>query len=166
MPTIPESIVAMLSCARLGLIHSVVFAGFSSNALRERIVDCKAKIIITVDAFKRSGKIINSKDIVDNAIKVDCDFVKNVIVYENHASLSDKKSRDLVWNDILPTYEVNIEPISVSSDELLFILYTSGSTGKPKGIMHASGGYLLNCIITNKWVFDLKDQDIFGVQQT
>ena len=161
MPTIPESIVAMLSCARLGLIHSVVFAGFSSNALRERIVDCKAKIIITVDAFKRSGKIINSKDIVDNAIKVDCDFVENVIVYENHASLSDKKSRDLVWNDILPKCEVNIEPVSMSSDSLLFILYTSGSTGKPKGIMHASGGYLLNCIITNKWVFDLKDQDIF-----
>ncbi len=161
MPTIPESIVAMLSCARLGLIHSVVFAGFSSNALRERIIDCKAKIIITVDAFKRSGKIINSKDIVDNAIKVDCDFVENVIVYENHASLSYKKLRDLVWNDILPTCEVNIEPISMSSDSLLFILYTSGSTGKPKGIMHASGGYLLNCIITNKWVFDLKDQDIF-----
>ncbi len=161
MPTIPESIVAMLSCARLGLIHSVVFAGFSSNALRERIVDCKAKIIITVDAFKRSGKIINTKDIVDNAIKVDCDFVENVIVYENHASLSYKKSRDLVWNDILPKCEVNIEPISMSSDSLLFILYTSGSTGKPKGIMHASGGYLLNCIITNKWVFDLKDQDIF-----
>tara|TARA_B100000886_G_scaffold44381_1_gene27237 strand:- start:13010 stop:14947 length:1938 start_codon:yes stop_codon:yes gene_type:complete len=161
MPTIPESIVAMLSCARLGLIHSVVFAGFSSNALRERIIDCKAKIIITVDAFKRSGKIINSKDIVDNAIKVDCDFVENVIVYENHASLSYKKLRDLVWNDILPTCEVNIEPISMSSDSLLFILYTSGSTGRPKGIMHASGGYLLNCIITNKWVFDLKDQDIF-----
>ena len=161
MPTIPESIVAMLSCARLGLIHSVVFAGFSANALRERIVDCKAKIVITVDAFKRSGKIINSKDIVDNAIKVDCDFVENVIVYENHASLSDKKSRDLVWDDILPTCDINVEPISMSSDSLLFILYTSGSTGKPKGIMHASGGYLLNCILTNKWVFDLKDQDIF-----
>ena len=152
MPTIPESIVAMLSCARLGLIHSVVFAGFSANALRERIVDCKAKIVITVDAFKRSGKIINSKDIVDNAIKVDCDFVENVIVYENHASLSDKKSRDLVWDDILPTCDINVEPISMSSDSLLFILYTSGSTGKPKGIMHASGGYLLNCILTNKWV--------------
>ena len=161
MPTIPESIVAMLSCARLGLIHSVVFAGFSANALRERIVDCKAKIVITVDAFKRSGKIINSKDIVDNAIKMDCDFVENVIVYENHASLSDKKSRDLVWDDILPTCDINVEPISMSSDSLLFILYTSGSTGKPKGIMHASGGYLLNCILTNKWVFDLKDQDIF-----
>ena len=151
----------MLSCARLGLIHSVVFAGFSANALRERIVDCKAKTVITVDAFKRSGKIINSKDIVDNAIKVDCDFVENVIVYENHASLSDKKSRDLVWDDILPTCDINVEPISMSSDSLLFILYTSGSTGKPKGIMHASGGYLLNCILTNKWVFDLKDQDIF-----
>ena len=161
MPTIPESIVAMLSCARLGLIHSVVFAGFSSIALRDRIIDCKAKAIITVDAYMRSGKIINSKEIVDDAIKVGCDFVDNVIVYENYDALSNKKSKDVLWSEILPKEEKYIDPVSMSSDELLFILYTSGSTGKPKGIMHTSGGYLLNCIITNKWVFDLKDQDIF-----
>ena len=161
MPTIPESIVAMLSCARLGLIHSVVFAGFSSNALRERIIDSKAKVIITVDAFKRSGKIINSKKIVDDAIKVGCEFVNKVIIFENHASVKNKKEKDVLWGEILPKDEKYIEPVSMNSDELLFILYTSGSTGKPKGIMHASGGYLLNCIITNKWVFDLKDQDIF-----
>ncbi len=161
MPTIPESIVAMLSCARLGLIHSVVFAGFSSIALRDRIIDCKAKAIITVDAYMRSGKIINSKEIVDDAIKVDCEFVDNVIVYENHDALSSKKTKDVLWSEILPREEKYIDPVSMSSDELLFILYTSGSTGKPKGIMHTSGGYLLNCIITNKWVFDLKDQDIF-----
>tara|TARA_Y100000768_G_scaffold78291_1_gene55475 strand:- start:292 stop:2229 length:1938 start_codon:yes stop_codon:yes gene_type:complete len=161
MPTIPESIVAMLSCARLGLIHSVVFAGFSSIALRDRIIDCKAKAIITVDAYMRSGKIINSKEIVDDAIKVDCDFVDNVIVYENHNALSNKKTKDVLWSEVLPRQEKYIDPVSMSSDELLFILYTSGSTGKPKGIMHTSGGYLLNCIITNKWVFDLKDQDIF-----
>ena len=161
MPTIPESIVAMLSCARLGLIHSVVFAGFSSIALRDRIIDCKAKAIITVDAYMRSGKIINSKEIVDDAIKVDCDFVDNVIVYENHNALSNKKTKDVLWSEVLPREEKYIDPVSMSSDELLFILYTSGSTGKPKGIMHTSGGYLLNCIITNKWVFDLKDQDIF-----
>ena len=161
MPTIPESIVAMLSCARLGLIHSVVFAGFSSNALRERIIDSKAKAIITVDAFKRSGKIINSKKIVDDAIKVRCEFVNKVIIFENHASVKNKKEKDVLWGEILPKDEKYIEPVSMNSSELLFILYTSGSTGKPKGIMHASGGYLLNCIITNKWVFDLKDQDIF-----
>ena len=161
MPTIPESIVAMLSCARLGLIHSVVFAGFSSNALRERIIDSKAKAIITVDAFKRSGKIINSKKIVDDAIKVGCEFVNKVIIFENHDSVKNKKEKDVLWSEILPKDEKYIEPVSMNSDELLFILYTSGSTGKPKGIMHASGGYLLNCIITNKWVFDLKDQDIF-----
>ena len=161
MPTIPESIVAMLSCARLGLIHSVVFAGFSSNALRERIVDCGAKTIITVDAFERSGKIIKSKDIVDDAISVNCDFVKNVIVYENHAPVRNKKPKDSLWSEILPKDEKEFNPVSMNADALLFILYTSGSTGKPKGIMHASGGYLLNCIITNKWVFDLKDQDIF-----
>ena len=161
MPTIPESIVAMLSCARLGLIHSVVFAGFSSNALRERIVDCNAKVIITVDSFKRSGKIINSKDIVDDAIKIGCDFVDNVIVYENHSKLTNKKVKDVLWSEILPKDEKYVVPVSMNADELLFILYTSGSTGKPKGIMHASGGYLLNCMITNKWVFDLKDKDIF-----
>ena len=161
MPTIPESIVAMLSCARLGLIHSVVFAGFSSNALRERIIDSKAKAIITVDAFKRSGKIINSKKIVDDAIKVRCEFVNKVIIFENYTLVKNKKEKDVLWGEILPKDEKYIEPVSMNSDELLFILYTSGSTGKPKGIMHASGGYLLNCIITNKWVFDLKDQDIF-----
>ncbi len=161
MPTIPESIVAMLSCARLGLIHSVVFAGFSSIALRDRIIDCKAKAIITVDAFNRSGKTINAKEIVDDAIKVDCDFVNNVIIYENHGALSNKKIKDVLWSEILPREEKYIDPVSMNSDALLFILYTSGSTGKPKGIMHTSGGYLLNCIITNKWVFDLKDQDIF-----
>ena len=161
MPTIPESIVAMLSCARLGLIHSVVFAGFSSNALRERIIDSRARAIITVNAFKRSGKIINSKEIVDEAIKVDCDFVDKVIIYENHTLPTNKKTRDVLWSEILPKDDKYIDPISMNSDALLFILYTSGSTGKPKGIMHASGGYLLNCIITNKWVFDLKDQDIF-----
>ena len=161
MPTIPESIVAMLSCARLGLIHSVVFAGFSSNALRERIIDSKAKAIITVDAFKRSGKIINSKKIVDDAIKVRCEFVNKVIIFENYTLVKNKKEKDVLWGEILPKDEKYIEPVSMNSDELLFILYTSGSTGKPKGIMHTSGGYLLNCIITNKWVFDLKDQDIF-----
>ncbi len=161
MPTIPESIVAMLSCARLGLIHSVVFAGFSSNALRDRIIDSKAKAIITVDAFKRSGKIINSKEIVDDAIKIGCDFVDNVIVYENHDVSILKKTKDVLWSEILPKDEKFVDPVLMNSDELLFILYTSGSTGKPKGIMHTSGGYLLNCIITNKWVFDLKDQDIF-----
>ncbi len=161
MPTIPESIVAMLSCARLGLIHSVVFAGFSSNALRERIIDSRAKVVITVDAFSRSGKIINTKEIVDDAISTHCEFVDNVIIYENHASYASKKIKDVVWSEILPKDEKYIDPVSKNSNELLFILYTSGSTGKPKGIMHTSGGYLLNCILTNKWVFDLKDQDIF-----
>ena len=161
MPTIPESIVAMLSCARLGLIHSVVFAGFSSNALRERIIDSKAKVVITVDAFQRSGKIIDTKKIVDDAIDTHCKFVEKVIIYENHASYTKKKIKDVLWSEILPKDDKYIEPVSKNSDELLFILYTSGSTGKPKGIMHSSGGYLLNCILTNKWVFDLKDQDVF-----
>ena len=162
MPTIPESIIAMLSCARLGLIHSVVFAGFSSESLQNRIIDCQAKIVITIDGFKRNGKIIKAKKIVDHAISLGCPSVKKCIIYQNlDIPIDFKISIDVWWHDILPGEQELIEPEIMSSEDLLFILYTSGSTGKPKGIMHSTAGYLLNCIITNKWVFDLKDNDIF-----
>ena len=161
MPTIPQSIIAMLSCARIGLVHSVVFAGFSSESLKERVIDCKAKLVITVDAFKRGGKLIHAKKIVDDAIQMNCEFVENVIIFNNEKINFKKKERDLIWQDIIPKESVFVQPESLDSEALLFILYTSGSTGKPKGIMHTSAGYLLNCILTNKWVFDLKDDDLF-----
>ncbi|MFT4517296.1 MAG: acetyl-CoA synthetase [Gammaproteobacteria bacterium] len=162
MPTIPESIIAMQSCARLGLIHSVVFAGFSSESLKNRINDCAAKVVITVDSFMRNGKIINSKAIVDEAlINASCPSINKCLIYKNLGTEINFNDRDLWWHEILPSKEKIVKPEAMSSEDLLFILYTSGSTGKPKGIVHSTAGYLLNCIITNKWVFDLKDNDIF-----
>ena len=162
MPTIPESIIAMQSCARLGLIHSVVFAGFSSESLKNRINDCGAKVVITVDSFMRNGKIIDAKAIVDEAlVNESCPTINKCIVYKNLGTKINFNGRDLWWHEILPSKEKIIKPEVMSSEDLLFILYTSGSTGKPKGIIHSTAGYLLNCIITNKWVFDLKDNDIF-----
>jgi acetyl-CoA synthetase len=162
MPTIPESIIAMLSCARLGLIHSVVFAGFSSESLKNRINDCQAELVITVDAFKRNGKIIRAKDTVDKAIESGCSSVQKSIVFKNlDEKVSFNPKIDLWWHEIIPKENHLVSPEIMSSEDILFILYTSGSTGKPKGIVHSSAGYLLNCILTNKWVFDLKKNDIF-----
>ena len=162
MPTTPEAIIAMLSCARLGLIHSVVFAGFSSESLQNRINDCKAKIIITVDGFKRNGNIIKAKETVDQALSMGCPSIRNCIVFKNLKNkIEFNKNIDIYWDEILSSKQQIVKPEIMSSEDLLFILYTSGSTGKPKGIMHTTAGYLLNSIITNKWVFDLKENDIF-----
>jgi len=162
MPTIPEAITAMLACARLGVIHSIVFAGFSSESLKDRINDCNAKIVITVNAFKRNGKIIKAKNTVDHALSLGCPSIEKCIIYKNiNENTKFNKDKDLWWHDILAKESIVVEPEIMSSEDLLFILYTSGSTGKPKGIVHSSAGYLLNCILTNKWVFDLKDDDLF-----
>ena len=161
MPTIPESIIAMLACARLGIIHSVVFAGFSSESLKDRIIDCNAKAVITVDGFKRSGKLIESKKVVDEAIEAGCECVKAVLIFNNLNLKISKKKIDFTWDEIAPRESVVVDPVSMNAEALLFILYTSGSTGKPKGIMHSSAGYLLNCSLTSRWVFDLKENDIF-----
>jgi len=162
MPTIPESIVAMLSCARIGCIHSVVFAGFSSESLKDRINDCSAKAVITVDSFFRNGKSIKTKSVVDKALSFGCPSIKNCIVFKNSSEkINFNKPIDLWWHEILKESDSFVKPAEMSAEDLLFILYTSGSTGKPKGIIHSSAGYLLNCVLTNKWVFDLKDNDIF-----
>tara|TARA_B100001109_G_scaffold255049_2_gene256523 strand:+ start:28 stop:1590 length:1563 start_codon:yes stop_codon:yes gene_type:complete len=161
MPTIPESIIAMLACARLGIIHSVVFAGFSSESLKDRIIDCNAKAVITVDGFKRSGKLIESKKVVDEAIEAGCECVEAVLIFNNLNLKISKNKIDFTWDEIAPRKSVVVDPVSMNAEALLFILYTSGSTGKPKGIMHSSAGYLLNCSLTSRWVFDLKENDIF-----
>ena len=161
MPTIPQSIAVMLACSRLGLIHSVVFAGFSAESLKDRINDCKASAVITVDSFFRNGKIIYTKNTVNTALEFGCPSIKHLIIYNHNNTEFVRRDIDVIWNKDLTKRSVDFNPVQMNSEDILFILYTSGSTGKPKGIVHSTGGYLLHCMLTNNWVFDLKDDDIF-----
>jgi len=163
LPMSIEAVVAMQACARIGAIHSVVFGGFSSKSLHERIVDAQACALITADAQMRGGKIMPLKSIVDEALAAaECACVKNVIVYKRAGSdVQWNAQRDMWWHDLTAGQASTCEPEWVSAEHPLFILYTSGSTGKPKGVQHSSGGYLLGCILTMHWVFDYKPNDIF-----
>jgi acetyl-CoA synthetase len=163
LPMIPELPIAMLACARIGAIHSVVFGGFSSEALRDRINDCGSRVLITADGYYRSGRIVQNKINADEALK-DCPGVEKVIVVKRLGiDVPFTKERDVWWNeemareDIKPSYE----PVLVDAEDVLFVLYTSGSTGKPKGVIHTTGGYLLFVYQTLKWVFDIKEEDVF-----
>ncbi|MEC9375631.1 MAG: acetate--CoA ligase [Pseudomonadota bacterium] len=162
MPMVPEAVIAMQACARIGAVHSVVFGGFSANALRDRIIDAGAKMLITADGGYRGGQIIELKKAADKALLSGCESITNVIVLKrtNH-EIQMTDDRDIWWSDLVLGQSQVCEPVSLSSEHPLFLLYTSGSTGKPKGIQHSSGGYLLHAKLTNKWVFDLKDDDIF-----
>ena len=162
MPMSPEAVIAMQACARIGAIHSVVFGGFSSNALKDRIEDAEAKIVITADGAFRGGKIIPLKQATDNALKDWSHSIEHVIVLKRTGeSVSILEGRDLWWNDLIKNQNKESTPVSLNSEHPLFILYTSGSTGKPKGIQHSSGGYLLHAKTTFKWIFDIKDADVF-----
>lgn len=163
LPMIPELPIAMLACARIGAIHSVVFGGFSSEALRERINDCGSKILITADGYYRGGRIVQNKLNADEALK-DCPGVEKVIVVRRLGiDVKFDKERDVWWHEEMAKEDIRLhcEPAVMDSEDILFILYTSGSTGKPKGVIHTSGGYLLFVYQTLKWVFDLKDEDVF-----
>ncbi|AGF48435.1 acetyl-CoA synthetase [Candidatus Kinetoplastibacterium oncopeltii TCC290E] len=163
MPMSIEVIVAMHACARLGIIHSVVFGGFSSKSLHERILDIGASLIITSDYQKRGGKKIPLKAAVDAAIiSGNCESIKNVIVYKRAGDdINWLSSRDL-WMDDLEKNQLDYcEPVFVNSEHPLFVLYTSGSTGKPKGIQHSSAGYLLWAKMTMRWTFDIRGDDVF-----
>ena len=161
MPMTPEFLFSILACARIGAIHSVVFAGFSSNALRERILDCSAKLVITSDGAYRRGKILPLKKIVDEAIeKTDC--IKNILVFQRtHSDHQMKEKRDIYWKNISPGKEGFCVPEIMNADDILFILYTSGSTGKPKGIQHSIAGYMVGAYTSFKYIFDIQQQDIF-----
>ena len=163
MPMSIEVVVAMQACARIGAIHSVVFGGFSSKSLYERIVDAQACAVITADAQVRGGKVMPLKSAVDEALAMgDCDAVHSVIVYKRAGSEVQWNTRhDVWWHDVIAGQTSTCEPEWVSAEHPLFILYTSGSTGKPKGVQHSSAGYLLGCIMTMQWVFDHKPSDIF-----
>jgi len=162
MPMTPEAVIAMQACARIGAIHSVVFGGFSAESLRDRINDAGAKMVITADGGHRGGKIVELKAATDKALDGGCPTIESVIVYQRTGhDIAMQSARDIWWHDALGEQSTDCEPEWVGAEHPLFLLYTSGSTGKPKGIQHASAGYLLGSIITNKWVFDLKDDDIF-----
>jgi acetyl-CoA synthetase len=162
MPLTVEAIVAMHACARIGAIHSVVFGGFSALSLKDRIEDAQATVLITADGGWRAGKIIELKEAADKALSQGCRSIRNVVVLKRTGQdVAMKDGRDLWWHELIEGQSPVCEPVWLEAEHPLFLLYTSGSTGKPKGIQHASAGYLLGCKLTTKWVFDIKDDDVF-----
>ncbi|MFC1910647.1 acetate--CoA ligase [Chloroflexota bacterium] len=163
LPMIPELPISMLACARIGAIHSVVFGGFSVDALRGRMVDCGAKMLICSDGYYRGGKVIRSKDNADEALNGAPDINQVIIVKRANIEVSIKEGRDYRWEDEMSASDINAPcPLAeLDAEDPLFILYTSGSTGKPKGVLHTQAGYLLYTYLTFKWIFDVKEEDTF-----
>ncbi len=161
MPMIPEAGIAMLACARIGAVHSVVFGGFSPDSLRNRVLDCESDVIITADMGRRGGRNVHLKDNVDAAVN-DLDSVRKVIVVQRTADRIDwYEGRDVWWHDIVEGQPNECEPEVMDAESPLFILYTSGSTGKPKGLLHTTAGYMVWAATTHKYVFDLKEDDVY-----
>ena len=163
LPMIPELSISLLACARIGAMHSVVFAGFSAQSLKSRTQDCKAKVVITADAVIRAGKTIPLKPNADDALQ-ECDTVQNCIVVKRGGNeVNMQEGRDLWWHEAVAAEGITDDcpPESMDAEDILFILYTSGSTGKPKGVVHTTGGYLTYAAHTTQWVFDLKDDDVY-----
>ena len=163
LPMSIHGVVAMQACARLGITHSVVFGGFSAKSLHERIIDVGATLVITADEQVRGGKRVPLKDAVDEAFALGgCDAVRKVIVYQRTGEGAKMQpGRDITWDQALEGQSADCPPEWVDAEHPLFVLYTSGSTGKPKGVQHSSAGYLLGAALSVKWVFDLKQNDIF-----
>ncbi len=163
LPMSIEGVVAMQACARIGAIHSVVFGGFSAKSLQERIQDAGAVAVITADAQLRGGKVLPLKPAVDEGIALGgCDSVRRVIVYQRTSQpCAMQAGRDVWWHEVVAGQSEVCEPEWLSAEHPLFLLYTSGSTGKPKGVQHSSGGYLLHAVMTMKWTFDIKPEDVF-----
>jgi len=160
MPMIPETIISMLACARIGAIHSVVFSAFSPNALKIRLKETEAKVLITTDGYYRRGKIINLKESADEGIK-GTNIKKVIVVRRANNKIKFVKGRDYFFDDLIEGQSDYCEPEKMNAEDKLFILFTSGSTGKPKGVLHTCGGYTVQAYWTAKYIFDLFDDDIF-----
>lgn len=162
MPMIPEAAISMLACAKIGAIHSVVFGGFSAEALRDRIIDAQAKLVVTADGAYRKGNPYMLKPVVDEALSSGCECVKAVCVVErNGEEIHWEAGRDYAYNELVKNESSKCEAVPMESEDPLFLLYTSGSTGKPKGVQHSSAGYILWAQMTMEWVFDLKENDTY-----
>ena len=162
LPMVPELPIAMLACARIGAPHSVVFGGFSAESLRDRIEDSQSKVMITADGGYRRGNIIQLKQSADDSIEGDTP-VEKVVVVRRTAHADDKMvdGRDIWWHDLMQGQPMTCDPEPMDSEDMLYMLYTSGTTGKPKGIVHTTGGYLVGTYATSKWIFDLKEEDVY-----
>lgn len=162
MPMIPEAAISMLACAKIGAIHSVVFGGFSAEALKDRIIDAEAKLVVTADGAFRKGTPYMLKPVVDDALKSGCECVKAVCVVErNGEDIHWENGRDYSYNELIKNESPVCEAEPMDSEDPLFLLYTSGSTGKPKGVQHSQAGYILWAQMTMEWVFDLKENDTY-----
>src|SRR5213083_724891 len=161
LPNIPETAIAMLACARIGAVHSLVFGGFSADSIRDRIIDSGAIAVITADGAHRRGAIVPLKKNVDDALHGHTS-IKRVIVFRRAGNeIHMEEGRDVWWHRELEYVDANCPPTPLGSEHPLYLLYTSGSTGKPKGILHTTGGYLVGVYSTMKYVFDIRDEDIF-----
>jgi acetyl-CoA synthetase len=161
MPLVPEAVIAMLACARLGAPHCVVFGGFSAEALRDRVLDAQSKVVVTSDGSYRRGNIIPLKESVDQALR-DIDCVEKVVVVRRTGQPIDmQEDRDLWYHEIIENAPLVCPAEPMKADDMLFILYTSGTTGKPKGVVHTVGGYMVGVSTTHQWIFDLKEEDVY-----
>jgi acetyl-CoA synthetase len=161
LPMVPEAAIAMLACARIGAVHSVVFGGFSADAVADRNNDAKSKLVITADGGWRRGKVIPLKANVDAALAKSPTVEKCVVLNRCNTAVDMKPGRDVWWHDMMTVASAECPADPLDSEHPLFILYTSGSTGKPKGVLHTTGGYLLGASLTHKWVFDIKEEDVY-----
>jgi acetyl-CoA synthetase len=165
LPLIPELVIAMLACARIGAVHNVVFGGFSAEALRDRINDAGAKLLVTADGGYRRGNVVQLKRVADEALQ-NAPSVEQVIVVQRrttpfHIDTEFVPGRDVWYHDMMRRAPASFTPEAMDAEDMLYVLYTSGTTGKPKGIVHTTGGYLVGTYATTKWVFDLKDEDVY-----